>query len=90
VETLSALRNYEHACYANSAPTAAIDWLRALREATYWLTEWAARTGCTTTDHRDTPSRQWTVSGQSWEDFVDSDRDRREQILHAAAELHDR
>ena len=84
VETLSALRDYEYDCYASDAPTAAIDWLRVLREATYWLTEWAARSGCTATEHRDNPGRQPIVNDEAWSEFVATDRQRRDQILHEA------
>ncbi len=53
VETLSALRDHERASYANSAPaTAAVDWLRALRDVESLLRDLAGKTQCTAQIHR--------------------------------------
>jgi hypothetical protein len=58
VEALQALRDYERGCYGKPAdPTAAVDWLRALRDVTELLTEWASHSGCTVTQHRDGHTR---------------------------------
>jgi hypothetical protein len=53
VETLSALRDHERASYHPTAPpTAAVDWLRALRDVEALLRSIAAQTQCTTHAHR--------------------------------------
>ncbi len=53
VETLSALRDHERASYADSAPaTAAVDWLRALRDVESLLRDLAGKTQCSTQAHR--------------------------------------
>jgi len=44
VEALSALRDHERASYADTAsPTAAVDWLRALRGSSCGCTSWGRR-----------------------------------------------
>ena len=58
IEALLALRDHERACYADSAaPTAAVDWLRALQEVTHFLTELNANTQCTMHEHRESRQR---------------------------------
>jgi hypothetical protein len=58
VEALLALRDHERACFAQSAaPTAAVDWLRALQDVTHFLKELNAMTQCTIHEHRDPPQR---------------------------------
>jgi hypothetical protein len=53
VETLSALRDHERASYHQTAPpTAAVDWLRALRDVESLLRSIAGQTQCTTQTHR--------------------------------------
>lgn len=53
VETLSALRDHERASYADAAPaTAAVDWLRALRDVESLLRDLAGKTQCTAQAHR--------------------------------------
>lgn len=53
VETLSALRDHERASYADSAPaTAAVDWLRALRDVESLLRDLAGKTQCSAQAHR--------------------------------------
>jgi hypothetical protein len=62
VEALLALRDHERACYAESAcPTAAVEWLRALRDVEILLTERLAQTQCTAHEHRQTPVHAWTA-----------------------------
>lgn len=62
VEALLALRDHERACYAGSAsPTAAVDWLRALREIEIRLADLAAQTQCTVHEHRPTPVQEWAT-----------------------------
>lgn len=61
VEALSALRDHERASFADTAaPTAAVDWLRALREVEQFLREIAGKTQCTTQVHRTDIARTWT------------------------------
>lgn len=63
VEALSALRDHERACYADTAPpTAAVDWLRALREVEARLHELVAKTQCTAAAHRDPIARPWPAT----------------------------
>jgi hypothetical protein len=63
IEALLALRDHERACYADSAsPTAAVDWLRALREIEIRLADLAAQTQCTVHEHRPTPIQEWATS----------------------------
>ena len=53
VETLSALRDHERASYHQTAPpTAAVDWLRALRDVETLLRSIAGQTQCTAQTHR--------------------------------------
>jgi len=60
VEVLSALRDHERASYADTAsPTAAVDWLRALREVEARMHELASKTQCTSQTHRDAVARVW-------------------------------
>ena len=60
LEVLSALRDHERASYADTAsPTAAVDWLRALREVEARLHELASKTQCTAQAHRDSVARVW-------------------------------
>lgn len=74
VEALAALRDHETASYAPDAlGTAAIDWLRALREVEHRLAECAARTQCSVTEHRDDPARMWQTNAAEWGDFISRD-----------------
>ena len=53
VEALSALRDHERASYHQTAPpTAAVDWLRALRDVESILRAVAGQTQCTAQTHR--------------------------------------
>ena len=66
VEVLSALRDHERASYADTAsPTAAVDWLRALREVEARLHELASTTQCTAHAHRDSIARVWPDDGEA-------------------------
>ena len=63
VEALSALRDHERACYSETAaPTAALDWFRALREIEARLIDQGAATRCSVTEHRVSPAARWTTS----------------------------
>lgn len=60
VESLQALRDHERASYSDTAsPTAAVDWLRALREVELRLHELASKTQCTAQAHRAGIKRTW-------------------------------
>lgn len=86
VETLSALRDHERACFANqNSAAAAMDWFRALRETEARLIEWTARTGCTAGEHRGDPVRSWRTDDAGWRAFVDADVECRDQVLIDAA-----
>ena len=69
VEALSALRDHERACYAETAsPTGAVDWFRALRDIEARLIELASKTQCSAHEHRGEVNRAWvgpeTVSAE--------------------------
>lgn len=58
VEVLAGLRDYERGAFVGTAPpTAAIDWLRALRDALAFLRDLGALTQCTAREHRPDPER---------------------------------
>lgn len=58
VEVLTALRDYERGAFVAAAPpTAAMEWLRALRDAIGFLRDLAAVTQCTPREHRPDPDR---------------------------------
>jgi hypothetical protein len=60
VEALSALRDYERGCYAETAsPSGGVDFIRALREISQFLREAAAQTQCSAREHR--PDQQWNA-----------------------------
>ncbi|WP_347351228.1 hypothetical protein [Intrasporangium sp.] len=60
VEVLSALRDHERGCYADSAaPTAGVEFIRALYDVKRILTDAVARTGCTAGEHRE--DRAWGI-----------------------------
>jgi hypothetical protein len=60
VEALSALRDHERGCYAETAsPAAAVDWFRALRDIEARLIELASKTQCSAHEHRGEVSRSW-------------------------------
>ena len=62
-EALSALRDHERACFADTAsPTAAVDWFRALRDIEARLIELASKTQCSAHEHRSEVSRSWAGS----------------------------
>jgi hypothetical protein len=61
VEALSALRDHERACYAETAaPTAALDFFRGLREIEARLIDQGAATRCSMSEHRQSPAAHWT------------------------------
>ncbi len=67
VEVLSALRDHERGCYADTAaPTAGIEFIRAVYDVRRILTDTVARTGCTVRDHRD--DRPWITPGTNLPD----------------------
>lgn len=58
VEVLAALRDYERGAFVGTAPpTAAIDWLRAVRDALAFLRDLGALTQCAAREHRPDPER---------------------------------
>ena len=61
VEALSALRDHERSSFSETAaPTAALDWFRALAEIEGRLIALGAATRCSVTEHRDNPAARWT------------------------------
>ncbi|HEX2903436.1 MAG TPA: hypothetical protein VHO01_08260 [Jatrophihabitans sp.] len=82
VELLSALRDYENACYAASAaPGGGLDFLRGLREAEFLLGEWTGRAGCTAGEHHPDPARTLVTDKAGWDAHVAADVARRAQLL---------
>ena len=60
VEALSALRDHERACYAETAPsTAAVEWFHAFREIEARLLSLGAMTHCTVHEHRSSHLQVW-------------------------------
>jgi len=80
VESLSALRDHEQACFAPSAsPSGAIDWFRALREVEARMSQACAQTQCSINEHRPDPARPWITDQGTWQAFVEGDAADREQ-----------
>jgi hypothetical protein len=77
VEALAALRDHERISYAETATaTAAVEWLRALRDVTAMLHDWTGQQACATTHiGRDRQLRPPTPD--EWERFVVADVERR-------------
>ncbi|EWT03732.1 hypothetical protein N864_19005 [Intrasporangium chromatireducens Q5-1] len=64
VEILAALRDHERGCYADTAaPTAGMEFIRALYDARRVLEDLVSRTGCTPFEHR--ADRPWAALGSS-------------------------
>ena len=60
VEALTALRDHERGCYAETAaPTGALEWFRALREIEARLVDLGAATRCSAAEHRENPATRW-------------------------------
>ncbi|HTW98556.1 MAG TPA: hypothetical protein VMD59_07255 [Acidimicrobiales bacterium] len=73
VEALVALRDYERACYAETATlTAGIEWHRALRDVEARLREWTARSGCLAR-HRESRLVEPNAPDDGWSVFVQDD-----------------
>lgn len=54
VETLAALRDAERGCFVDGpAPTAGLEWIRAVRDGAVYLRDHAAITQCSAHEHRD-------------------------------------
>ena len=74
VEVLSALRDYERACFATTAPaTAAVDWQRALRDMEIRIEIWIKRLTCTVPGRGHHPDDAGTDQTSGWEQFVEGD-----------------
>ncbi|MGH9062570.1 MAG: hypothetical protein ACRDZQ_04610 [Acidimicrobiales bacterium] len=79
VEALCALRDHERVSFSETAPaTAALDWLRALRDVTALLRAWAGELPCGST-HQEAPARLPPLDPKGWEAHVASDVSRRQQ-----------
>jgi hypothetical protein len=85
VEALAALRDHERISYAETAaPTAAVEWHRAVRDIEAMLREWTGQVGCGAThNHRDRQLRP--PDHAEWDQFVQADIDRRDQAAIDAA-----
>jgi hypothetical protein len=80
VEALSALYDYERACYGNAAlPTDAVRWHRAFRDIEERLRAWTAAAGCSTNAHRP-PDVAPAVDDDDWAAFLIEERERRPNI----------
>lgn len=91
VETLSALRDYERACFhPRASPAAAYDFLRTLRDAEQLLTDWTSRAGCTAGDHHDRPTRTLMAEDDTgWAAVVEADYARRVALAAEVDEVLD-
>ncbi|MHB1740503.1 MAG: hypothetical protein ACYCXA_13715 [Actinomycetes bacterium] len=77
VEALAALRDHERSSFAATAPaTAALDWLRAVRDVATLLKAWTTEAGCGTA-HQDPPVPLRSVDRVEWERHVQGDVRRR-------------
>jgi hypothetical protein len=87
VELLSALRDHWRAAYDPlNSPTAASEWHRVLAQLEPRLREWAARTGCTPTEHRPDARQAYPDDEAAWADHVREDLARRSLRLHEVNE----
>jgi hypothetical protein len=74
VELLSALRDHWLSAYDPlNSPTAASEWHRVLAQLEPRLREWAARTGCTTREHRPDPTASVIDDAARWETHLRED-----------------
>ena len=81
VEALSALYDYERACYGNAAlPTDAVRWHRAFRDIEERLQAWTAAAGCNPTDSHIPSAVAPAVDDDDWASFLSEERDRRPKI----------
>jgi hypothetical protein len=78
VEALSALSDFERACYGRSAlPTGAVRWHRAFRDIEERLRAWTAAAGCNPADGHTEPKSALTVDEDDWARFVVSEVEHR-------------
>ncbi len=78
VEVLSALRDHWLAAYDPlNSPTAASEWHRVFAQLEPRLREWAARTGCTPSEHRPDVAQQYPEHREQWERHLRDDVARR-------------
>jgi hypothetical protein len=81
VELLSALRDHWRAAYDPlNSPTAASEWHRVLAQLEPRLREWAARTGCTPTQHRPDAMQPYPDDETEWEKHLREDLARRQLL----------
>lgn len=88
VEALSALRDYERACFSPTAPaTAAVEWHRAFRDMSSCMEMWIKRFTCFVADRgHDVPTPNHNAP-DGWAEFVAADvqaRRQRDQPLSLA------
>jgi hypothetical protein len=87
VELLSALRDHWRAAYDPlNSPTAASEWHRVLVQLEPRLREWAARTGCTPTEHRPDVLQAYSDDRVEWEQHLRDDIARRTERIREGAE----
>jgi hypothetical protein len=78
VEALSALRDYEHACFATTAPAAGpVEWQRALRDIEARIEVWTKRFTCTVPGRGHDPADATSDPVDSWTRFIEADVNRR-------------
>jgi hypothetical protein len=74
VEALSALRDFERACFCAKAPAgAAVDWQRAFRDVEQRLELWIRRSPCGVSERGHEPVTAPRPHPTDWEDFVARD-----------------
>ena len=82
VEALAALRDHEAESYSPMAPaSAAVAWLRALRDVAALLHAWTAELGCAGGHHDGRPAPP-APSGPDWDAHVAADEARRLRAEH--------
>jgi hypothetical protein len=83
VEALAALRDHHRASFSpTAAPTAAMDWHRALRDMEQRLTGWTGLTQCSERYHQPDAQRVLTPNIEDWNEFVRNDVDnRRDKVI---------
>lgn len=77
VELLSALRDFERACFAPTAPpTAAVEWHRAFQDIEKRMDMWIKRFACAV------PGREHPEPSSGWDEFILADAQARRDHLN--------
>ncbi|HET6911616.1 MAG TPA: hypothetical protein VFH54_19995 [Mycobacteriales bacterium] len=86
VDVLTALRDHHAHAFSDVQPaTAASEWHRVFRDLEPRLRDWASRTGCTRTEHREDATTQWPDDDTRWRDHLNQDEQQRAAAEQAQA-----